>query len=258
MASFTYTQVTVLGRLNWGQGTLLGTLIHQCPLLPPRLTQRPSSPRKAGTRLPGTVSKIWRLQGSQDEAAFWSHSWGLRPVALPVDDQLGLPVEAAATVATEVAPLACVALAVDDQLRLPAEAAPTFLTPIAPGAWECTPKVAWCARLPGTWWQLLSTPNSQHRGPRGLPIRMRPVVDDKHRFPIKASAAQLTGVRLPPRGTGLQPCSRCSPGGDGGPRWALPGDRPGALGWLGLWAAGWTLTVTLTLISWGRRVGSPR
>lgn len=49
-------------------------------------------------------------------AALSSHSQSFRPVALSMDHQLGLPVEAAATVNTEVAPLACMALAVDDQL----------------------------------------------------------------------------------------------------------------------------------------------
>lgn len=125
------------------------------------------------------MSRPWRLQSPQDEAAFSSHSWGFGPVALPVDDQLGLPVEATAAVSTEVAPLARVALAVDDQLRLPAEAAPTLLTCVAPGPWEHAPRVPGCAWLPGTLWQLLSTPDGQYRGPCALSICVRPVVDDK-------------------------------------------------------------------------------
>lgn len=156
-----------------GAGTLPGTPIHQCH------RQRLSSPGKARARVPGTVSRPWRLQGPQDEAAFSSHSWGFGPVALPVDDQLGLPVEATAAVSTEVAPLARVALAVDDQLRLPAEAAPALLTHIAPGAWEHAPGVSGHAWLPGTLWQLLGAPDGQCRGPCTLAICVCPVVDDK-------------------------------------------------------------------------------
>lgn len=101
-------------------------------------------------------------------------------MALSMDDQLGLPVKAAAAVATEVAPLASVALAVDDQLRLPAEAAPTLLTCIAPGARGHTPGVAQSTRLSGTLRRFLGAPDSQHWGPRALPTRVRPVVDDEH------------------------------------------------------------------------------
>lgn len=238
-----------MGRLKYGQGTLLGALIHQCPLLPTSVQTEAQQPWEGWNQSTRNRVKPWRLQGPQDEAAFSRHSWGFGLVALPVDDQLGLPIEATATVSTEVAPLACMALAVDDQLRLPAEAAPTLLTCIAPGAWEHASGVTWCAWLPGTLWQLLSTTHSQRWCLCTLPICMCPVVDDKHRFPVEASAAQLTGIRLPPRGARLQPCSQHCPGRHRGHRRALPSNRPQAPGWLVLWAAGWTLAVALILIS---------
>lgn len=66
--------------------------------------------------MPGTVSRPWKLPSPQDEDTFSGPSWGFGSVALPMDDQLGLPIKATAAIPTEVAPLTHVALAVDDQL----------------------------------------------------------------------------------------------------------------------------------------------
>lgn len=101
-------------------------------------------------------------------------------MALPVDDQLGLPVKATAAVAAEVALLANVALAVDDQLRLPTEAAPALLTGVVPRGWSHAPGVTECTGLPGILQRLLSTPGGQRRGLSTLPASVRPVVDDEH------------------------------------------------------------------------------
>lgn len=162
-----------------------------------------------------------------------SRSRVLGPVALPVDDQLGLPVEAAAAVAAEVA-LASVALAVDDQLRLPAEAAPALLARVVlPSCRGRVPGVARCARLPGTLQRLLRAPAGQRGGPRALPARVRPVVDDEHRLPVEAAAALLTRVGLAPHSARRR-----------GPRRALPGRR-------GLGAA-------RALASWGKDGRGPR
>lgn len=103
-------------------------------------------------------------------------------MALAVDDQLGLPIEAAAAVATAVAPLAGVALAVDDQLRLPAEAAAALLARVAPWAGE---------RAPG--WPL-----ERLLGARAACVRT--AVDDEHRLPVEGAAALRARVWLAPRG----------------------------------------------------------
>lgn len=109
------------------------------------------------------------------------HSRGLGPVALAVDNQLGLPVEAVAAVGAEVAPLAGVALAMDNQLRLPAEAVAALLTGVAAWARERARGRAGrrllCARAAG----------------------MRTAVDDEHRLPVEGPATLSARVGLAPR-----------------------------------------------------------
>lgn len=101
MASFTYTQVAVLGRLTWGQGTLLGTLIDECPLLPPHVSHRDQAaqgrlepdcqelcPGPGGCKAPKTRLPSGATHGASGRWLFlWMTSWDFQSKLRPQSPQ---------------------------------------------------------------------------------------------------------------------------------------------------------------------------